>query len=211
VAIPQPPRTPSRTFLAFKRVFDVVGALLLLAGVTPVMAIALVAVRVDSGAPLIYRRRVVGRGGRAFDAYKIRTMMPDADALLMRDDRLRRATTASRKLQDDPRVTSTGRWLRRSSLDELPQLVNVLRGEMSLVGPRMLTAEELGAWGPIGDLVLTVRPGITGIWQVSGRQNLSREERIRLDKDYVQHMSVALDISILARTLPAVLSGRGAM
>ncbi|TMB88995.1 MAG: sugar transferase [Chloroflexi bacterium] len=145
-----------------------------------------------------------------FDAYKIRTMMRDADEALSTDVALRAASEASQKVSDDPRVTRVGRWLRRSSLDELPQLLNVLRGEMSLVGPRMLTEQELPGWGAHRSVILSVRPGITGLWQVSGRQLLTRDERIRLDRDYVSRMSLGLDLRILARTVPAVLSGRGA-
>jgi lipopolysaccharide/colanic/teichoic acid biosynthesis glycosyltransferase len=138
-------------------------------------------------------------------------MVRDADKLAARDSAVGQAGAASSKLQRDPRVTAVGRWLRRASVDELPQLVNVIRGDMSLVGPRMITAEELPAWGPTGDVILSVRPGITGLWQVSGRQSLSREDRIRLDGDYVRRMGLWLDLRILARTVPAVLGGRGAL
>ncbi len=198
-------------YAATKRCLDLVVALLLLVLISPVVAVATAAVWIDSGSPVIHRRRVVGRHGRTFDAYKIRTMVPGADALLADDAERRQAYAESRKVEDDPRVTRVGHWLRRSSIDEFPQLVNVIRGEMSLVGPRMITPEELPAWGATGSLLLAVRPGITGLWQVSGRQRLSRAERIRLDAVYVQRMSILLDISILARTIPAVLSGKGAM
>ena len=160
---------------------------------------------------MIHRRRVVGRGGRVFDAFKVRTMRHDADDVARRDDELHRLASLSLKSRGDPRVTRVGRLLRRTSVDELPQVFNVLRGEMSLVGPRMITPDELPAWGATSELLLAVRPGITGLWQVSGRQRLTRDERIRLDGMYVQRMSLALDLSILARTIPAVLSGRGAL
>ena len=137
-------------------------------------------------------------------------MVTDADEMLERDSSLRSAFATSNKLMVDPRVTRVGRWLRRLSLDELPQLVNVLRGEMSMVGPRMITPAELPEWGETGTLLLSVRPGLTGLWQVSGRQQLTKADRIRLDRDYVQRMSLGLDLGILARTLPAVLSSRGA-
>lgn len=205
------PAPPRRAYRACKRALDLLGASLLLVLTSPVVAAALAAVWIESGPPLIHRRRVVGRLGRPFDAYKIRTMVHDADALLAADAMLHRLTAASSKLDADPRVTRLGRRMRRMSIDELPQLVNVIRGQMSLVGPRMITAEELAAWGATGELLLAVRPGLTGLWQVSGRQRLSRDERIRLDGDYVQRMSIALDLSILARTIPAVVSGRGAL
>jgi len=146
------------------------------------------------------RRRVVGRGGATFDAFKIRTMMADADRILSQDESLQRQFRESNKIVRDPRVTRVGRWLRKLSLDELPQLVNVIRGEMSLVGPRMITAAELPDWGAAGRLLLSVHPGLTGLWQVSGRQLLSKAERIRLDAEYVRRMSLRLDLAILART-----------
>jgi len=193
-----------------KRGLDIVGAVLLLVLSAPIVVACLTAVLIESGAPLIHRRRVVGRGGATFDAFKIRTMMADADRILSQDESLQRQFRESNKIVRDPRVTRVGRWLRKLSLDELPQLVNVIRGEMSLVGPRMITAAELPDWGAAGRLLLSVRPGLTGLWQVSGRQLLSKAERIRLDAEYVRRMSLRLDLAILARTLFAVMSGRGA-
>ena len=193
-----------------KRCLDIVGAVLLLVLSAPIVVACLTAVLIESGAPLIHRRRVVGRGGATFDAFKIRTMMADADRILSQDESLQRQFRESNKIVRDPRVTRVGRWLRKLSLDELPQLVNVIRGEMSLVGPRMITAAELPDWGAAGRLLLSVRPGLTGLWQVSGRQLLSKAERIRLDAEYVRRMSLRLDLAILARTLFAVMSGRGA-
>src|SRR2546425_3891699 len=193
-----------------KRCLDVAGAVLLLVLSAPIVLACFLAVWIESGAPLIYRRRVVGRGGATFDAFKIRTMMADADRILSQDESLQRQFRESNKIIRDPRVTRVGRWLRKLSPDELPQLVIVIRGEMSLVGPRMITAAELPDWGAAGRLLLSVRPGLTGLWQVSGRQLLSKAERIRLDAEYVRRMSLRLDLAILARTLFAVMSGRGA-
>jgi len=193
-----------------KRCLDLAGATLLLVLTSPIVFACFAAVWIESGRPLIHRRRVIRRGGGTFDAFKIRTMVRDADRILSEDASLRSAFSASNKLASDPRITSVGRWLRRLSLDELPQLVNVLRGEMSLVGPRMITQAELPEWGASGRLLLSVRPGLTGLWQVSGRQLLSKAERIRLDADYVRRMSLRLDLMILARTLLAVASGHGA-
>ena len=195
---------------ALKRFLDLVGASLLILLSSPFVCASLLAVRLEDGGPLIYRRRVVGRGGTLFDAFKIRTMVPDADRILRQDAALQREFSASNKLVRDPRVTRVGRWLRRFSLDEFPQLVNVLRGEMSLVGPRMITQAELPEWGEVGKLLLSIRPGLTGLWQVSGRQRLSKADRVRLDAEYVRRMSLRLDITILARTLFAVVSGQGA-
>ncbi len=193
-----------------KRCLDLAGATLLLVLSSPIVGACLAAVWIESGGPLIHRRRVIRRGGGTFDAFKIRTMVRDADRILREDESLRSAFSASNKLASDPRITRVGRWLRRLSLDEFPQLVNVLRGEMSLVGPRMITEAELPEWGASGRLLLSVRPGLTGLWQVSGRQLLSKAERIRLDAEYVRRMSLRLDLMILARTLLAVASGHGA-
>jgi len=195
---------------AAKRALDLVGASLLILLSSPVVCASLLAVWLDSGSPVIYRRRVVRRGGSSFDAFKIRTMVPDADRILREDETLHREFRTSNKIVADPRITRVGRWLRRFSLDEFPQLVNVLRGEMSLVGPRMITLDELPDWGEAGRLLLSVRPGLTGLWQVSGRQLLSKADRIRLDAEYVRRMSLRLDLTILARTLFAVVSGHGA-
>jgi len=193
-----------------KRCLDLAGATLLLVLSSPIVGACFAAVWIESGGPLIHRRRVIRRGGGTFDAFKIRTMVRDADRILRDDESLRSAFSAANKLASDPRITRVGRWLRRLSLDELPQLVNVVRGEMSLVGPRMITEAELPEWGESGRLLLSVRPGLTGLWQVSGRQRLSKDERIRLDAEYVRRMSLRLDLTILARTLLAVVSGHGA-
>ena len=193
-----------------KRLLDVLGASLLILLTSPIVCACFLAVLLDDGSPVIHRRRVVGRGGQSFDAFKIRTMVRDADRILGEDASLQQAFAASNKIAADPRITRVGRWLRRLSLDELPQLVNVLRGEMSLVGPRMITRAELPEWGDVGRLLLSVRPGLTGLWQVSGRQLLSKADRIRLDAEYVKRMTVRRDLSILLKTFFAVFSGRGA-
>jgi lipopolysaccharide/colanic/teichoic acid biosynthesis glycosyltransferase len=195
---------------ALKRVIDVIGASILILFLAPALLISLTLVWLDSGRPLIHRRRVLGQGATPFEAFKVRSMVVEADRILGEDETLHGRYLASNKIADDPRVTRSGRWLRRLSLDEVPQLFNVLRGEMSLVGPRMITAGELPEWGETADLMVKVRPGLTGLWQVSGRQDLRKSDRIRLDGDYVRQMSLLLDLIILARTLPAVLSRRGA-
>ena len=203
-------RTMVRLRPASKRILDVLGAAVLILLTSPIVCAAFAAVALEDGGPVIHRRRVVGRGGQSFDAFKVRTMVRAADRMLSQDETLRQAFRSTNKLVDDPRITRVGRWLRRLSIDELPQLVNVLRGEMSLVGPRMITAAELPEWGDVGRLLLTVRPGLTGLWQVSGRQLLAKADRIRLDAEYVRRMSLRLDLAILLRTAFAVLSGRGA-
>jgi lipopolysaccharide/colanic/teichoic acid biosynthesis glycosyltransferase len=200
---------------ALKRLIDLVGAgSLLLVLAVPLCVIALL-VRADGG-PALFAHRRVGRSGRAFGCLKFRTMVPDAErrlaALLAADPAARAEWEATRKLRNDPRVTWIGRFLRASSLDELPQLLNVLRGEMSLVGPRPVLASELAShYGPMAtERYQSVRPGITGLWQVSGRSDTSYAERVALDVAYVARPSLREDLRILLRTPAAVLLQRGA-
>lgn len=197
-----------------KRALDVLGAGALLLLLAPVMLVLTWLVRADGGAAF-YAHRRVGRGGDAFGCLKFRSMVVDSqarlDALLARDADARAEWDATRKLRHDPRVTRVGRFLRATSLDELPQLVNVLRGEMSLVGPRPVTQAELDQfYGAAGAHYTSVRPGITGLWQVSGRSDTSYSQRVALDVAYVATPSLWQDIRILLRTPMAVLSRRGA-
>ncbi len=177
------------------------------------LAIAVAIVR-ESPGPVLYRQRRIGFNGREIRVYKFRTMVQDAERVLeeclARDASLCREWRDSRKLKDDPRITRVGRWLRKYSLDELPQLLNVLRGEMSLVGPRPIVAEEVSRYGELYGVYTRARPGLTGLWQISGRNDLSYEERVTLDAYYISNWSVWLDIYILTRTLPVVLRGEGA-
>ncbi len=193
-----------------KAALDYVGAALLLVLLSPLFLLIAAAVRVDSPGPIIYRRRVVGLNGRIFDAYKFRTMMVDADAYLESHPELKREWEETGKIRNDPRVTRVGKWLRRTSLDELPQLVNVLKGQMSLVGPRMITPAELARFGRWQHNLLTVKPGLTGLWQVSGRADLSYEERVRLDMYYIRNYTIWLDLRLLLHTIRVVLQGKGA-
>jgi exopolysaccharide biosynthesis polyprenyl glycosylphosphotransferase len=177
----------------------------------PLLLILAVLIRLDSPGPAIHRRRVLGVSGRQFNAFKFRTMVTNGDDLLKGRPELVEHLLAHHKLKQDPRITRVGRWLRKYSLDELPQLFNVLLGQMSLVGPRMIAPEEAAKYGRHKLNLLTVKPGITGLWQVSGRSDLSYDERVRLDMCYVRNYSVWLDLQILfVQTLPAVFKGRGA-
>ncbi len=180
-------------------------ALLLL---SPIFLIMAIMIKRDSPGPIFYRRRVVGQSKQAFDAFKFRTMYVNGDSLLTPEQRAE--LDREGKLKDDPRVTRMGAFLRRYSLDELPQLVNVLLGQMSLIGPRIITAPELEKFGKWQYNLATVKPGMTGLWQVSGRSDLSYEDRVRLDMHYIRNHSIWLDLHILIRTIPALLSGRGA-
>jgi lipopolysaccharide/colanic/teichoic acid biosynthesis glycosyltransferase len=192
-----------------KRVIDLTGSFSLLCILSPLLLVVMLLISLSDGFPIIYFRRVVGLNGE-FDAYKFRTMCRDADAVLETNAELREAFKRNFKLQRDPRVTRLGEWLRRYSLDELPQLVNVLKGQMSLVGPRMITAQELSRYGKYQDLLLAVKPGLTGYWQTRGRQDVSYEERVRMDVYYVTRWSLGLDLRILFETPWKVIRGKGA-
>jgi lipopolysaccharide/colanic/teichoic acid biosynthesis glycosyltransferase len=192
-----------------KRTVDVLGSSALLCLLSPVFLLVAILVWMSDGPPVFHRRWVVGAGGE-FDAYKFRTMLRNADSILAADSALREAFTRDFKLKSDPRVTRVGAWLRKYSLDELPQLANVLKGQMSLVGPRMITAQELTKYGGYQELLVSVKPGLTGYWQIHGRQDVSYEERVRMDVQYITNWSLGLDLSILLKTPWRVIRGEGA-
>jgi exopolysaccharide production protein ExoY len=208
-----PPAFASDGQRAFKRTLDVLGASTFLLLFLPLLLGVVVLLLIFQGRPLIYGHARIGHGGRAFRCFKFRTMVNDGDRVLAThlasDAAARREWEATRKLRDDPRVTPLGRTMRKLSIDELPQFLNVLRGEMSLVGPRPIVEAECRHYGSHFNVYCSVRPGITGLWQVSGRSNTSYERRVRLDVDYVVSWSLAKDLSILARTVPAVLTTDG--
>jgi lipopolysaccharide/colanic/teichoic acid biosynthesis glycosyltransferase len=213
---PACPVLPRRNALhaAAKRAMDLVGAALLLVLFAPLMALIAALVARDGG-PVFYAHRRVGRDGTSFGCLKFRTMVPDAEQrlaeLLERDPEARAEWETTRKLKRDPRVTPVGRFLRASSLDELPQLVNVLKGEMSLVGPRPVQQAELNDfYGTAASHYRAVRPGLTGLWQISGRNDTSYAYRVALDVAYVSHATLLDDLRILLRTPFAVLRRRGA-
>ncbi len=194
---------------ACKRAVDLAGSAVGLVLLSPVLLTIAVIVKLQDGGPAIHRRRVVGPNGQ-FDAFKFRSMRPDADGILNADPGLRQSFAKAFKLANDPRVTPIGARLRRYSLDELPQLFNVLRGQMSLVGPRMITAPELERYGKHQGLLLSVKPGLTGAWQVSGRQNVDYKQRVEMDIHYIRNWSLSLDLRILLRTPLKVLRAEGA-
>jgi exopolysaccharide biosynthesis polyprenyl glycosylphosphotransferase len=203
-------RRESGLGLLGKRALDLAVAVPLVMLLAPLFALLAVLIRVDSPGPAFFRQRRVGKGGAAFTLWKFRTMATDAEARL---DALRAAGAGGDglfKLADDPRVTRVGRWLRRTSLDELPQLINVLRGEMSLVGPRPALPREVAEFDDFTLRRLRVTPGITGLWQVSGRSDTSFATYSRLDAYYAENRTLAGDLAILGRTLPAVLRSKGA-
>jgi len=181
-----------------------------LIAILPLMGLIALAIKLDSPGPAIYRRRVMGLNGRQFDAFKFRTMHVNGDEILNQHLELKAELARNHKLKNDPRITRVGRLLRKLSLDELPQLFNVLLAEMSLVGPRMISPAEMAQYHQWGINLLTVRPGLTGLWQVSGRSDVVYEDRVRLDMYYIRNWTIWLDFQIILQTLPAVLKGRGA-
>jgi len=193
-----------------KAVMDYTVSLVGLVMLAPLFAFIALLIKLDSPGRAFYRRRVVGLHGQVFDAFKFRTMVEDAEASLETYPEMKDEWEQTGKIQNDPRITRVGKVLRRFSLDELPQLVNVLRGEMSLVGPRMITPSELRHFGRWQHNLLTVKPGLTGLWQVSGRSDVPYEERVRLDMYYIRNHTLWLDVKLLVNTVTAVLTGRGA-
>jgi exopolysaccharide biosynthesis polyprenyl glycosylphosphotransferase len=204
------PAELSRAQAALKRAVDLVGAAVLLVACAPLMAAVAAAIRLTSGPGVLFRQQRVGRGGRPFTIYKFRTMVPDAEERLVEVIDLNQADGVLFKVAEDPRVTPLGARLRRWCLDELPQLFNVLRGDMSLVGPRPPLPSEAARYDEWVAGRLRVKPGITGLWQVNGRHELGFDDYVRYDLYYVENWSLSLDLWILAATVPAVLSGRGA-
>jgi len=208
---------PDRAYAVLKRAMDVTGSIALLALLAPVLVAVAALVRLDSRGPILYAARRVGRRGREIHVLKFRSMHVDAEqrlaSLLAADPSRAEEYRATFKLKQDPRLTRVGAVLRRTSLDELPQFVNVLRGDMSLVGPRPIVEAELDLYRSMpgaAEAYLATRPGITGLWQVSGRNDVTYAERIALDQEYAATCSLAVDVQILARTPAAVLRGDGA-
>jgi Undecaprenyl-phosphate galactose phosphotransferase WbaP len=197
-----------------KRLMDLLIACLVLPAVGFTILVLGILVRLESPGPAFYGHRRIGRDHSSFRAWKLRTMQVNGDELLQKalaeNGALREEWLRDRKLRHDPRITRVGRFLRKASLDELPQLWNVLRGEMSLVGPRPIVEEEVVTYGRNFSLYCRVTPGLTGLWQVSGRSTVSARDRVRLDSYYVRNWSPWLDLHILARTAKVVLTGQGA-
>jgi exopolysaccharide production protein ExoY len=200
----------SRLYGLFKRLFDVAFCLAVLVLLAPVFLVLALAVKLGDGGPVFHGREVVGRHGKRFHALKFRTMIPRADEYLAAHPELLARYASQVKLQDDPRITRVGRVLRHTSLDELPQFFNVLVGQMSLVGPRIIHPSEVERFGEFVRVRQVVRPGITGLWQVSGRQQVSYAQRVALDEEYMRRRSFGLDMRILFKTVVVVLRGDGA-
>jgi Undecaprenyl-phosphate galactose phosphotransferase WbaP len=197
-----------------KRVLDIAGALLLSLVALPFALLIASAIIFESPGPILFAHIRIGRNGRRFRLWKFRSMVDDAGEVLERYLALNPAYAIewnlTHKLRNDPRITRVGRFLRRSSLDELPQLWNVLRGDMSLIGPRPIVEQELAKYGPAFALYSQVLPGLTGLWQVSGRNNISYHERVQLDSHYIRAWTLAIDLRVLLKTVRVVLAGHGA-
>jgi len=208
-------RVPSWGQLALKRAFDVIGVITIFALFWWVMIIVMVGVKLSSPGPVVFGHKRIGRGGKMFNCYKFRSMVPDSQQvlkdLLDRDPAAREEWSRDFKLRNDPRVTRIGSFIRKTSLDELPQLWNVLVGDMSIVGPRPVVRKELALYYGGGRRhYLSVKPGMTGLWQVSGRNDVDYAERVSLDKRYVQAWSIIGDFMIVLRTVWVVFGKKGA-
>ena len=178
--------------------------------ISPILLLLALMVKLDSPGPVIHRRRVIGVNGQEFDAFKFRTMYINGNEILEAMPQMKAELEKNHKLKDDPRITRVGKFLRKFSLDELLQVFNVLNGTMSLVGPRMISPGEIEEYKKFNINLLTVKPGITGLWQVSGRSDITYEERVRLDMYYIRNWNIFLDLQLLLQTFPAVIKGKGA-
>jgi lipopolysaccharide/colanic/teichoic acid biosynthesis glycosyltransferase len=193
-----------------KRTIDILGAALLLTLSTPVLAVAAIVIKLDSKGPVLFRQKRCGLNGSVFEVLKLRSMHADAESRRAELTALNEMDGPVFKIRNDPRVTRVGSWLRRFSIDELPQLWNVIRGEMSLVGPRPPIPSEVDQYDMVQRRRLSVRPGLTCLWQIEGRNTIGFTEWVQLDLKYIDNRSIVLDCHILLRTLPAVLRGIGA-
>ncbi|CCB86879.1 MULTISPECIES: sugar transferase [Parachlamydia] len=198
-----------------KRLFDIFFSLSALFVCVPLFIIVAISIKLSSRGPVFFSHERIGRGGKPFKCYKFRTMYPDAEVrlkeMLVICPKTREEWNQSHKLKDDPRVTPLGSFLRKTSLDEFPQFWNVLKGDLSVVGPRPVVQDEIAKhYGVKAADILRLRPGITGPWQVSGRSDVSYDTRIMLDQKYVEDQSIILDLKLIAKTIPAIFTSKGA-
>lgn len=204
-------KTPMRGLgYVIKRILDMISATILIVLISPIFLLTMTAIKLDSKGDIFYKQKRIGKNGKAFYMYKFRSMVTNADELLKELTTKNESDGIAFKMKQDPRITKVGRFIRKYSIDELPQLFNVIKGDMSLVGPRPPLPYEVDYYGDWEWRRLEVTPGITGLWQVSGRSNLSFQQWISLDIYYIENWSIALDIKILLKTIPVVLKGEGA-
>ncbi len=200
---------PSLFYYASKRLLDIVLALIGLLVLIPVFLSIAICIKLDDGGQVLHFREVIGKHSRRFYALKFRSMIPDADNYLAKHPELMQKYQQNMKLMQDPRITRIGKFLRKTSLDEIPQLYNVLIGQMSLVGPRIIHPSELPRYGKYAQKRLSIRPGITGLWQISGRQHICYDERVQLDMRYIDTRSLIVDLAILVKTLKVFIIHTG--
>lgn len=201
---------PSFLYYVIKQLLDIVLAIIGIVALIPVFLLVMLCIKLDDGGDIFHLREIVGKNGRHFYAFKFRTMIPDADEYLLLHPELMEKYQQNMKLSGDPRITRLGKFLRKTSIDELPQLFNVLVGQMSLVGPRIIHPSELPRYGEWARKRISVKPGITGLWQISGRQHISYSERVLLDMQYIDHRSLLIDLTILVKTLKVFIVHTGA-
>jgi len=201
----------STSYYVIKRIFDFVGALCGIIVLSPIILLTAIAIRLDSKGPIVFGHKRLGIDGTLISVYKFRTMVPNAEELLKKlTPDQKKEFEKNFKLDNDPRITKIGNILRKTSLDELPQLFNILLGNMSIVGPRPIVQKELEKYGIYADKFLSVKPGLTGLWQASGRSDTTYEERVQLDMEYIDKRSFWFDIWIVFKTVVSVAKGRGA-
>ncbi len=203
-----------RLHTPFKRLFDVIVAFFAIILLAPLVLVFMMAIRIQDGQQAIFDQPRLGLGGKFFRCFKLRSMVTNAEAqlndIIANDPVAREEWERSQKLTNDPRITPLGHFVRKSSIDELPQLINVLKGEMSIVGPRPIVESEIKKYGPLIAHYQAVRPGLTGSWQINGRSDTSFDERIVLDMTYVQNRTFWGDVGIVLKTIPALMNRRGA-
>ncbi|MBU3091650.1 sugar transferase [Clostridium sp. CM028] len=198
-------------YFIIKRITDVIGALCGILLLSPVMVVVAIWIKIDSKGPVFFGHKRLGMNGEFIKVYKFRTMLPNAEELLKKlTPKQEIEFEKSFKLENDPRITKFGQFLRKSSLDELPQLLNILKGNMSIVGPRPIIEREIENYGIYGDKLLSVKPGLTGNWQASGRSDTTYDERVQLDMNYIDYRSVWVDLKIIFKTFGAVVNKQGA-
>jgi lipopolysaccharide/colanic/teichoic acid biosynthesis glycosyltransferase len=193
-----------------KRAVDLLLSSTALLLVFPAFAFIAIIIRLDSPGAVLFRRKVIGINGDSFDMYKFRSMVEGAEGILANDEELKKVYYINAKLKSDPRITRIGKFLRRTSIDELPQLINILLGHMTFVGPRPIAEDEIPLYGKSFEEFIKVKPGITGIWQTCGRSETSYEKRVEMDMLYIKNRSILLDLWIIVSTVPAVVLKRGA-
>ncbi|MEG2289460.1 MAG: sugar transferase [Clostridium sp.] len=204
-------KAKNKSYFVVKRIIDIIGSLAGLIVLSPVFLILSIIVRWDSKGPIFFAHDRLGEKGNIIKIYKFRTMVINAEELLNNlSSEQKKEFAENFKLENDPRITKVGNFLRKSSLDELPQLLNILTGELSIVGPRPIVEKEIENYGIYGDKLLMVKPGLTGNWQANGRSDTTYEERVQMDMDYIDNRSIWMDIKIIFKTFTAVIKKQGA-